>query len=246
MHEAQMHEANCFVTLTYDDHHLPHDRGLRVEHWQNFAKALRRKCGRFRFFHCGEYGESTFRPHYHAVLHGLDFRHDRVLHKKTKTGDPLWTSPTLSEVWTKGHHLIGGLSFESAAYVARYVVKKVTGEQAQHYYETVNAETGETYNIKSEYCTMSRRPGIGKTWIDTYMRDVYPRDEVIARGHPSKPPKFYDEQLEKFDSKLYLQVKQQRVKEAQPYEEHTTYDRLAVREEVKKAQIRHLKRELNE
>lgn len=95
VHEAQLHSRNCFITLTYNDEHLPENESLDVEHWQLFAKKLRHRFGKFRFLHCGEYGELG-RPHYHALLFGLDFGHDRIKLKK-KDGNELFTSESLDK-----------------------------------------------------------------------------------------------------------------------------------------------------
>lgn len=95
-----------------------------------------------------------------------------------------------------GQSEIGSVTFESAAYVARYILKKHTGKHADRHYEMVDPVTGEIHRRNSEYTTMSRRPGIGKTWFDKYNSEVYPYDEVIVRGKAVKPPKYYDRQYE--------------------------------------------------
>ncbi len=245
MGEAAMHERNCFLTLTYDQANLPPDGSLNVNHWQNFAKRARKRLGKFRFFHCGEYGDLNGRPHYHAAIFGQDFSFDREFWKNTKTGDPLWTSPTLSKLWPEGLHAIGDLTFDSAAYVARYVMKKVNGSQAEYHYLThVDYDTGECHYRKPEYATMSRNKGIGETWIKKYMSDVYPSDELVVNGKITRPPKFYDQQFEKADPKGYRKLKAQRIKIGSKHPENNTYDRLEVRETVQIARIRELTREI--
>jgi len=237
-----MHEDNSFVTLTYDDEHLPPDNSLRVQDWQNFAKALRyqmrkddethkQRIRKLRFFHCGEYGETNGRAHLHALLFGVDF-HDKIYEKTNREGDKLYTSATLTRLWGRGRTIVGAVTFESAAYCARYILKKITGPEAKKHYN----------GRKPEYTTMSRRPGIGKSWIDTYMGDVYPSDECIVRGHRSRPPKFYDEQYKLKNPKGYLELKKARVAKAELNECDETPERLAVREHVKRAQISHFKR----
>lgn len=194
VHEAELHERNCFVTLTYDQANLPSDQSLNVAHWQRFAKRLRKNVGPFRYFHCGEYGETSLRPHYHAAIFGLDFKDDRqVIRSKPH---PLWRSPTLTKTWGMGHCSVGALTYESAAYVARYVMKKVTGSRAKEHYTRVDTETGEVHQVKPEYVTMSRRPGLGADWLSAYAEDVYPADEVVHAGRRHRPPRFYDAQLD--------------------------------------------------
>lgn len=209
MHEASLHEDNCFVTLTYDAEHLPADMSLDVRHWQLFAKRLRKRVGPFRFFHCGEYGENFARPHYHAIIFGYDFP-DKVYFKgdgETK----VYTSDLLDSLWQLGHSLIGAVTFESAAYVARYVTKKVTGEAAHDHYFRVSDVDGSLVPVSPEYSTMSRRPGIAADWFRKFGNEVYPSDEIISRGFSSRPPRYYDNLLEVTDSTVFDMVKRKRI-----------------------------------
>lgn len=194
-----MSESNSFLTLTYDENHLPVDGGLDHRHWQLFAKRLRKKIGSFRFFMCGEYGDENLRPHYHACIFGVDFSGDRVLHK-VERGNELYSSALLEETWGKGFCLIGGLTFESAAYVSRYIIKKKTGPQASAAYERVDPDTGEVFSVRPEYVAMSRggrggQGGIGSSWFAEFKSDVYPSDEVVHEGRRFRPPRFYDDKL---------------------------------------------------
>ena len=203
MHEASLHERNCFLTLTYDDEHVPSNASLNVVDFQLFMKRLRRgSVSPLRFFHCGEYGEETRRPHYHCCLFGENFSDDRKVYRVTKQGHSLYNSSRLSEVWGLGHAVIGDLSFESAAYVARYCLKKVTGPSAQDYY-------GER---KPEYVTMSRRPGIGSGWLEKgrNLFETYRDDSVVLRGKEMLPPPYYDRILERVDPALFDCVKRER------------------------------------
>ena len=120
-------------------------------------KRLRKRSAqKIRFFHCGEYGEHTGRPHYHALLFNCDFTDRR---KYKKSGDNwIYTSERLDEIWEKGECKFGDVSFESAAYTARYCVKKRTGKGAKAFYTRMDKQTGEVYEIQPEYATMSRRP----------------------------------------------------------------------------------------
>lgn len=229
------------MTLTYSNEYLPSDGGLDVTHWQIFIRALRKKMGPVRYFHCGEYGDLHNRPHYHACLFGIDFSSDRKTHS-VKDGITTFTSPTLTALWKKGFCLIGDVTFESAAYCARYIMKKVTGPLADDHY--LDKKTGVL--LKPEYTTMSRRPGLGKTWIDQYQKEVYSRDAVITRGHPSRPPKFYDSQYEIFNPEHHDQVKANRVRYAAQHAENNTPDRLFVREKVQAARLKQLTRNLDQ
>lgn len=244
MHEAQMHDANSFVTLTYDDSHLPPTGGLVLRDWQTFAKRLRKKSGAFRFYHCGEYGDRHGRPHYHALIFGLDFSADRVLYSESR-GNALYTSPTLTETWGMGLSIIGELTFQSAAYVARYCMKKVTGKQAAEHYQTINTETGQVHDVRPEYTTMSRRPGIGSSWFSKYSSDVYPSDQVISNHKPSRPPRFYDSQFELTDPDALALVKDGRRASGRKHRHNNTFERLRVRETIQEKRSQLLYRELD-
>ena len=123
-HESQMHGSNCFLTLTYDDEHLPRYGQLVKRDLQLFFKRLRKYAGRFRYVAAGEYGEQNRRPHFHAAIFGLDFSGDRVLYATSVRGDNTFVSPLVGKAWGMSTfpmgHTIGSLTFESAAYIARY------------------------------------------------------------------------------------------------------------------------------
>lgn len=237
MHEAQLHDDSLFITLTYDDEHRPVDGCVNVEHTQKFLKRLRRARPkqRIRFFLCGEYGETYDRPHYHACIFGTAFP-DRKKWMR-EAGHDYYVSEELNRIWGKGFAIIGALTFESAAYVARYVTKKITGPAAEEHYVRDDALTGNVRRLTPEFATMSRRPGLAKDWFDEYASDVYPFDEVISRGHPTKPPRYYDQLLERSDPQQYLEIKLQREEAAAAHAANNTPARLAVRETVTKARL---------
>lgn len=243
-HEASLYEKNCFLTLTYNDRHLPKDGSLHVDHFQKFMKRLRKAFPdqKIRFFHCGEYGEKFARPHYHACIFNFDFA-DKKLWRKTKDGNSLWTSETLEEIWGMGFCSIGDVTFESAAYVARYVTKKVTGKKALNHYNEINFDTGEILSERRpEYTTMSRRPGIGKPWLEKYSSDVYPDDFVLMDGKKIKPPKYYDSQFEIAYPSDFEKIKIERKKSGEKNAENNTRDRLDVRETIHKLKAKTLRR----
>lgn len=241
VHEARQYENNCFITLTYNDENIPKNGSLILKDFQDFMKRLRKKFGSgVRFFHCGEYGEKTERPHYHACLFNVDFK-DKELHKIVN-GQKYYISETLQKLWqNKGYCIIGEVNFETAAYVARYIVKKQTGVKATKKYCEVDLETGEIIQLrKPEYTTMSRRPGIGKKWLDKYKTDVYPDDFIIMNGKKVKPPKYYDTQFEITDNAVFNFIKGKRKKLQRKKKEDNTLKRLAVKERCKLSQIKTL------
>lgn len=245
IHEASLYDENAFLTLTYDDAHLPQDGSLDKSHYQLFMKRLRARIEprRVRFFHCGEYGSRTWRPHYHALLFGYDFP-DKIFYT-SKGGNRLWISELLNELWGQGFCTIGDVTFESAAYVARYIVGKVTGDQADEHYQSVDPETGEVFRLQPEYVTMSRRPGIGKPWYDKFKDDVFPDDYIIIRGRKMRPPRFYDSLYAQDVPRETLKLKRDRIARAMEYEGDNTSERLRAREKVKQAQAKTLKRSVD-
>ncbi len=257
VHESQMHEDNCFVTLTYNDKHLPKDQSLNVKHFQKFMKRIRKNNNKkIRFLHSGEYGHTCprhekincpkcgplQRPHYHALLFGLDF--DDKTEWKIRNRHQTYLSQTLLKTWGKGNIEIGNLTFESAAYVARYTTKKITGDNAHAHYEKIDTETGEIYNVVPEYITMSRRPGIGKPWYDKYKTDLFPRDECVIAGRIMKPPRYYAKIYQEQEPEQYEQMKINRRKFFEQHKKDATWQRLQDRENCKKAQLSQLPRNL--
>ena len=173
MHEASLHDDNSFITLTYSPENLPEDNSVHVEHLQKFFKRLRKLIAptKIRYFACGEYGENKNRPHYHAIIFGYSFP-DKRLHTK-QNGNLLYRSRLLEKAWPYGYSMIGNVSFESCAYVARYVMKKrkgkddyvdKNGKTNASYYEICDPDTGAIYVLNREFCTMSRRPAFDRDW----------------------------------------------------------------------------------
>ena len=239
-----MHVENCYVTLTYNDKYLPSDGSLDKTHFQLFMKKLRKKYPdrSIRYYHCGEYGEDLGRPHYHACLFNIDFDDKKYLF--TQNGHKIYTSPKLEKIWGKGFVQIGNVTFKSAGYVARYILKKINGEDASEHYLTLDAETGELKNLQAEYTTMSLKPGIGATWLEKYWTDVFPSDEVIINGRPMKPPSFYLRQLQKMNPDGFNELKEKRKKELQKMQPDLTPERLKVREIVTEKRLERLIRPL--
>lgn len=242
VHESQMHKENCFITLTYNNEELPENGTLVKRDLQLFFKKLRKKLDpkKIRYYACGEYGDENGRPHYHACLFNY-IPTDGVLVRE-RDDYKLYYSKTLDKIWEKGLTTYGALTFESAAYTARYVTKKINGDKADEHYKRVDPETGEIIQLLPEFATMSRRPGIGTEWYKKYKTDVFPSDEVILRQQKMKPPKFYDKILEIEKPELHDQIKSDRIISADKHKENNTQGRLKIREAVARAKINLKKR----
>lgn len=231
-----MHERSCFVTLTYDEGNLPFDESVDVAHWQKFARDLRYEVGKFRYLHVGEYGGKFGRPHYHALLFGVDFSEDRVELRRGSRG--AFRSGTLEKVWGRGLTECADLSYANAFYCARYVVEKITGEEAEAHY--TRKRDGQEWQVRPEYSTQSRRPGLGASWFARYWRDVYPDDCVrLADGKVFPPPAYYDALLKKVEPDVWEEVRAKREKSGtrQVLKGERDWHRLATKARVTKARL---------
>lgn len=251
VHEGSLYERNCFITLTYDEQHLPENGTLVKADFQKFMKRLRKRYGAgVRYFMCGEYGEKGGRPHYHAILFNFEFSDLEVA--RIERGIPLYKSASLSRLWPQGISRVGKLTFESAAYVARYCLKKETGPKSDGHYgarewKLVRTARGRqkwaacSWYRLPEYTCMSRGHagrgrrglgGIGRPWLERNMGDVYPHDRVVMlkddgfRIH--RPPKYYDSIFEVVNPQVLEEIKFQRYLNRNV--DDSTPERLAVKE----------------
>lgn len=164
-HEAQYHNQNSFITLTYDDEHCPEK--ISVEHLQAFLARLRKK-EKVRYFITGEYGEKTHRPHYHAIVFGTDFRGGRFTYN---IDDRMWGNKLLDRTWSMGNVTVGDFTLGSAMYTAGYVSKKI--------------DDRDTFSI------MSRNPPIGWQWAFDNQEQLRRLEFVVCEGTKLPIPKVY-------------------------------------------------------
>ena len=203
MLEAQYHDESYFITLTYDEEHVPValDKSgepvytLQPKDLQDFIKRLRsdqeyHKDNRIRFYAVGEYGSTTHRPHYHIIVFGLKID-DLELIGKNRHGTLLHDSKKIREIWGLGLTEVDQMSWESAAYCARYTVKKLGKKETSFY---------EDHNLVPEFSRMSLKPAIGYQYFDEYKEDIYKNDEIfistVKGGRKCKPPKYYDDKYD--------------------------------------------------
>jgi len=266
-HEASLYgHNNCFITLTYDKENLPKHSHLDYNEPVLFMKKLRDKYGpNIRSFGCAEYGETcgdcgknktdcyiarktgtiykhdweptAGRPHYHICLFNHDWTDKQ--YKFTKKKNKYYSSESLTKLWGKGIAITTGMSWETAAYVGRYVTKKIKGKGAKQekgrygltHYQHIEPVTGEILDRPPERSIcISRRPGLGRPWFEKYYTDCYPKDYLHLRGKKIKPPKYYDDLYEKIDPKSLAKIKRQRRLDAQKKAEETTADQLNTKE----------------
>lgn len=194
-HEVDSHAHAWFITLTYDEENLPENGSLDPYDLESFHTCLREATGQLTYYGVGEYGDQHSRPHYHTLCFGFDIP-DRT-RDDLRPDALVWQSEAISDLWRyRGRIEIGTVTPASAAYVAGYVRKKVAAMENPNLYQRVIPETGEIIEVHPEFSRMSRRPAIGKRWIQRHWRDVYAHDRVVIDGRETKPPRYYDKWME--------------------------------------------------
>jgi hypothetical protein len=259
MLELPYHDQSWFVTLTYDDDHVPvsafakNDDGeaspaltLNPRDLELFWKRLRKAHpdGNIRYYACGEYGSSTYRPHYHAIVYGLSLD-DLRPYKRSPQGYDYFLSDSLAKCWSLGFVVVGRVTWETCAYTARYIMKKVTGPDAVVY---------DTFNIHPEFVRMSRKPGIGYRYYVDHP-DIYKYENInIATEKGAmkiRPPRYYDKlfDLENPDEMAKIKAKRQHAALVSAFNKAQQtnlieVDRLEVEESALTARLKSLERKL--
>ena len=196
--------SSCFLTLTYDDEHLPSDRSLRVEDYQLFLKRLRKRLPqKIRYYCAGEYGSELARPHYHLILFGTDFGSDKLplCNVFNRLHPDYYISSLVADCWDKGYHTIAPLSDACICYVAKYVIKKAVGKSADDWYNGRRTEFG----IGSK--------GIAREWYDQYGNDMWSKGYFRwgDRFKKCRPVRYYERILEKNDFDRLQNIKTDRI-----------------------------------
>lgn len=205
MIESRSHSSTWFVTLTYDDIHLPFsDKGiptLRKRDVQLFMKRLRKAIfpGKCRFFCSGEYGEKSFRPHYHLILFSLELN-DLKFYKVNEIHQPYFTSDFLSRIWqNQGYVVVAPASYETMLYTSRYVTKKLKGFEGSFY---------KTNGIEPPFSLMSRKPGIAG---DHFNIELMLNEHImLPEGRKANHPRYYQKLLERDYPDFYEVYKSER------------------------------------
>jgi len=261
MLELPYHDQSWFLTLTYDDDHVPRtyyasnddgeaDPALTLSYkgrdlelfWKRLRKA--HPDDHIRYFACGEYGSTTYRPHYHAIVFGLSLD-DLRPYKRSPQNYDYFISDSLTECWGLGFVVVGQVTWETCAYTARYIMKKLTGPQAQFY---------EDFNLQPEFVRMSRRPGLARQYYDDHP-DLYQHEYINLStdvgGLKFRPPRYYDKLYDLDFPDQMEQVKAVRKRLAAAQESAKAqrtnleyYERLAVEEAALKARTKSLERKL--
>ncbi len=265
MHQAKCHTENSFITLTFNDEKMPSHRSIELRPIQLFFKKLRKEISpkKIKILWCGEYspkktrpvgpfnpdeylGEGQ-RPHYHAIIFNHDFSDKKLW--TVRNDNNVYTSDILTDLWGQGYCTTGKVTYESAAYVARYSLKKINGKLEKIPlatgllpYERVCEYTGQITTVAKEKFHQSN--GIGKEHYNNYNSDIYPADHVIINGYQTRPSRYYDDLYDKQAPASMEAIKLRRIKNIEKYKADNTPARLIEREKVKMAQLKQLKREL--
>lgn len=180
MHELQYHEDNVFITLTYDEDHVPENMSLKKEHFVNFMKRLRRKTPKkIKYFACGEYGDETFRPHYHAIIFGLGLnKPDKNLIMKN------WPFCDWNQ-YSIRRNSFGLAEYKSIKYVAGYINKKLSGPLAEEEYTK--------YGVEPVFRLLSQ--GIGQKYCDEHSEILTEKQSIRHRGLDLSLPRYYVKRL---------------------------------------------------
>ena len=226
--ELPYHEHSYALTLTYDDDHLPmtylnadvSDRinpvtgevigdlqmvpTLHIKDVQDFFKRLLQYEKRelnvigIRRFYCGEYGDLRKRPHYHALVFGLEIPDLVKTTEKSSNGFPLYSSKIISKLWQYGLVRIQPGTIQTARYIAGYIYKKQVG---------LNSSVYSDIGISAPFVHMSNDPGIGYRWLVDHPH-IYDYDEIHIRNNgvmvSTQPPKYYDHIFERLSSDLSI------------------------------------------
>ena len=259
-----------FLTLTYNQKSLPLDLSLQKSHFQKFIRALRDKYRKtnpiIRYFMCGEYGEATqenafiARPHYHAIIFNFRFPDEKFLYEKH--GNRVHTSAICNELWGRGDTEYGDVSMQSAAYVARYVLKKQNQHQSRQkdretgltHYQCIHPFTGDLCERIPEYTKMSLKPGIGSDWYKKFKKDIYPSGQMYLGHSPdaakhSKPiyvkaPRYFDKLLERERPDMMEAVTEKRIQYAKDHAANFSFNRRQAKEKITAQRVEKLKRKL--
>jgi len=233
MHEAQYFDHNAFVTLTYDDSHVPPDGNLSPKALQLFIKRVRKDAdspcgvldcpggGGVRFFACGEYGERTGRPHYHVLFFNLRFR-DAV-----RVGNNLYESAALARLWPYGGHRIGTVTARSAMYCAKYSCKSMGPA----------CDSDGVVRVKP-FARMSRNPGLGTRWLRENRLSLR-NGFIVVDGKERGIPRAYRKLLRKEDGVLCDSVEYNQYSRSVRYgmAEKSAPERLAAAEVIHRQRV---------
>ena len=190
----------CFLTLTYDDKHLPRTYlgipTLRYKDVQLFIKRLRKEIypKKIKYFCGAEYGSKTFRPHYHLILYGYTDPLAEFF-RTSYSGLPIYRSKHLEKIWNNGYVFYGTTTSNSCGYVSRYCLDKALRINNDKYHDLRDPER------------LRMSQGIGKKWFINNIDLLRTRPYFVFEGKKYGIPQYFMDILEKINNKLYRKIK---------------------------------------
>lgn len=239
VHEMQMHETSIFVTLTYENtpEKCYDNESLNPDHLQQFWKNIRKKLSpqKIKYYACGEYGSDKGRPHYHAIMFGIELD-DRVPEFTTKQGETYYSSEKLTKSWGFGGVRFAAADIGTAIYISKYITKKHTGDLADtSYFSHIDTKTGEWVEKIPEFTRMSTKPAIGLNWLKKYYNTEVVKGYLTHEGTKYRVPKYYKDELEKLSPSLHEELVHNILQHLPTHkEEADSYERLLDREKYAK------------
>lgn len=229
--ESKKYKNNYFITLTYDDDHLPMDEeittsqgvtytktddwkgNLRPEHLKKFIHNIRqyyyRKNGKtgIKYIACGEYGSKNERPHYHIIFFDCPFETEEMYNARLIDQEYYWQNKIIEKYWERGLSNVSVANWNTIAYVCRYITKKLYGNNA----EDTRAQKGQI----AEFIRVSK--GIGKEYWEENKEKILETDSITIRNnkgvHTTKPPRYFNRLLKKENPEIYETIKVKREKQ---------------------------------
>lgn len=217
-------ESVWFVTLTYDNEHIPgvnHETGevvrgamylrrkkepelavnqtLWYEDIQNFLKRLRKAySGQLRYFVAGEYGEKTGRPHYHMILFG--YQPEKLKPYSKVKPDEYMVDSRITRCWGLGIHNLINPTQGGYSYVAGYVTKKFDDETLEH------IKNG----LRPPFAQMSRDPGLGYKYYQEHKDEIWKKGYIqLDNGKRASIPRYFQEMQRIEDPRILWELKKQ-------------------------------------
>lgn len=192
MHEADMHDDNMFLTITYDDEHLPKNKSLNKKHIQDFMKRFRQEIGKkVKYYMCGEYGEKTARPHYHFIIFGYYPTKQDMYYCSYSSGRRRFASRTIEKLWKFGNNVVEEVNRLTCEYTAKYIQKKLYGEEAEKMY----------IGVEAPFSLMSK--GLGLNYLGEHLDEIIDRG-IVQEGVKLSLPRYYIQKLKPFTDLWYL------------------------------------------
>jgi hypothetical protein len=181
LHELAYHEDSIFITLTYDDINLPDNASLCKKDLQKFFKRLRRSLNvrKIRYFACGEYGEKSYRPHYHAIIFGMSLSVEDRQSIMDAWPYCAWDNKAIAR------DSFGLAERDSISYVSQYIDKKLSGVKAYEEFTCTGRE--DTFKIASL--------GIGRNYIKENADQLVRNGYCTVNGVMHSIPRYYLEKL---------------------------------------------------